>query len=191
MLDDGEIRNLLLRVAGRDTDAFGLLYRRAAPLLLGVALRIVGRREVAEEVVHDTFVKVWRSAGGFDPLAPQPVGWLVAIARNRAIDVVSSADTARVDTVGDDAETLLDRLFDWSTPADEALDGSRASRWLRTCMEALKPAERQAISLAYVHGMSHADLATHMQRPLGTVKAWVRRGLDSLRRCVEDAGGGR
>ena len=79
----------------------------------------------------------------------------------------------------------LDRLA-----TEDLLDRGRSTRWLRVCLGELRPAERQAIVLAYHHGMSHGDLAEHLERPLGTVKAWIRRGLESLRRCLEQAGGG-
>src|SRR5437870_4175983 len=142
MLDDKEIRGLLLRSAARDAgsaEAFERLYRLAAPLLLGVAKRIVGRAELAEEVPHDAFAKIWHAAGSFDPLAAQPVAWMVAIVRNRAIDTRSSHDVARVDAY---REEDLERLFDWSESADEAADRRRAATWLRDCLSRLQAVER-------------------------------------------------
>jgi RNA polymerase sigma-70 factor (ECF subfamily) len=191
MLDDAEVRRLLIRTAAGDAQAFERLYRLSMPLLLGVAARIVGRRELAQEVVHDSFVRVWRSASSFDPLAAHAVAWLVAIARNRAIDVVSSAEGSRVDPAGDDIEALVDRAYDWTPDEADPVDRGRDTHWLRECLDELRPAERQAIVLAYHHGMSHGDLAEHLRRPLGTVKAWIRRGLESLRTCIEQAGGAR
>jgi RNA polymerase sigma-70 factor (ECF subfamily) len=160
-----------------------------SPLLLGVAQRVVGRRELAEEVLHDAFTGIWRAAQSFDPFATQPLAWMIAIVRNRAIDVKSSHDVSRVDsyhdTLDDDPDGALDRLFDWSPGADDAEDRRRASQWLRDCLTRLQAVERQALVLAYQHGLSHRDLAAHLQKPLGTVKTWVRRGMDNLRRCVE------
>jgi RNA polymerase sigma-70 factor (ECF subfamily) len=161
--------------------------------VLGVAQRVVGRREIAEEVLHDTFVKIWNAAGSFDPLASQPVAWMVAIARNRALDIVASADHARVESVTDlvnegDSDEVLDRFFDWSqnaAGADEAEDLRRARNFLRRCLGELAAVERQVLVLCYHHGMSHGDLAAHMAKPLGTVKTWVRRGMENLRQCVE------
>jgi RNA polymerase sigma-70 factor (ECF subfamily) len=191
MLDDQAIKALLLRTAARDegaADAFGRLYELCAPLMLGVAMRIVGRRELAEEVLHDAFAKIWRSVDTFDPLATQPVAWMAAIVRNRAIDVRSSHDVSRVDsyhTSLDDPEGSLDRLFDWSPAAEEDVDRRRAAQWLRDCLSRLAAVERQALVLAYQHGLSHSELASHLKKPLGTVKTWVRRGMSSLRICVE------
>lgn len=192
MLDDQEIKRLLLRTAARDEGsaaAFEQLYKSCAPLLLGVAQRVVSRRELAEEVLHDSFASIWRAATGFDPLANQPVAWMVAIVRNRAIDVRSSHDVSRVDSyhasADDQPDGVLDRLFDWGPGLDENEDKRRAAKWLRDCLSELKANERQALVLAYDHGLSHGDLAEHLRTPLGTVKTWVRRGMQSLRECVE------
>jgi RNA polymerase sigma-70 factor (ECF subfamily) len=192
MHDDQEIKRLLLLTAARDegsAEAFERLYKICAPLLLGIAKRVVGRREVAEEVLHDGFAAIWRSAERFDPLTAQPLAWMVAIVRNRAIDVRASHDVSRVDSyhdgVDEDPEGTLDRLFDWSPAEDDAEDRRRATRWLRDCLAKLKAVERQALVLAYQHGLSHGELAAHLQKPLGTVKTWVRRGMENLRECVE------
>jgi RNA polymerase sigma-70 factor (ECF subfamily) len=140
-------------------------------------------------------VKVWNQAKTFDPLALQPVAWLTAIVRNRALDLVSSAEATRVESFDrhDDDENgnALERLLDWSDHSDagESLDQVRKEHSLRDCLDELKPAERQAIALAYHHGMSHSELAEHMKKPIGTVKSWVRRGLDALRTCMDSCAG--
>ncbi len=196
MLDNQEIKRLLLRAGARDegsAEAFERLYKLCAPLLLGVAQRVLGRREVAEEVLHDAFTGIWHKAGGFDPLAAQPVAWMVAIVRNRAIDVRASHDVSRVDSYHDsldnDPEGALDRLFEWGESPDDTEDRRRAAGWLRECLSNLQAVERQALVLAYQHGLSHGDLATHLSKPLGTVKTWIRRGMDNLRQCVESCMG--
>jgi RNA polymerase sigma-70 factor (ECF subfamily) len=198
MLDDKEIRKLLLRVAARDegsAEAFERLYRLAAPMLLGVAQRIVARREVAEEVLHDAFASIWRKAESYDVFATQPVAWMVSIVRHRAIDVRSAHDVSRVDSYhdapDDDPDGALDRLFDWSAGPEDGEDRRRAITWLRDCLGRLQAAERQALVLAYQHGLSHGDLAAHLKKPLGTVKTWVRRGMENLRECVETCMGAR
>jgi RNA polymerase sigma-70 factor (ECF subfamily) len=192
MLDESLIHGLLLRVALRDDGAaaaFERLYRLCAPLLLGVARRIVARKEVAEEVLHDSFARIWTNAGSYDPLAGRPMAWLVAIVRNRAIDTLMRHDVARVASFTDqgieDADEALDRLFDWSESGEAAEDRRRALGWLRECLGRLQGAERQSLVLAYVQGLSHGELAQHLHKPLGTVKSWVRRGMANLRECVE------
>lgn len=196
MLDEREIKTLLLRTAARDersADAFQRLYELCAPLLLGVAQRVVQRREIAEEVLHDAFAAIWRRVESFDAFATQPVAWMVAIVRNRALDVRSSHDVARVesyhDVLDEDPDGGLDRLYDWSPGPDESEDRRRALRWLKDCLAGLQAVERQSLVLAYQHGLSHSDLAAHLRKPLGTVKTWVRRGMQNLRRCVESSMG--
>jgi RNA polymerase sigma-70 factor (ECF subfamily) len=198
MLDNSTTRQLLLTVAARQAgsaEAFERLYREYAPLLLGVARRIVRRRELAEEVLHDAFVKIWRGAESFDLLGA-PVGWMTTIVRNRALDLIESHDVARVssyhDTLDEDPDGALDRLFDWDVPVEEGVDKKRFARWLRACLGELDAVERQTLVLAYEHGLSHAELALHLRKPLGTVKTWIRRGMTNLRDCVESClGGGR
>src|SRR3989442_10163804 len=134
MLDDRVIKALLLRTAARDegsAEAFKRLYLGCAPLLLGVAQRMLGRRELAEEVLHDAFAKIWHAAQTFDPLAPRPPAWMASIVRNRAIHVRSSHDVSRVAsshaTLDSAPDGTLDRLFDWSPGADDSEDQRRAS----------------------------------------------------------------
>ena len=185
MIDDGEVRRLLLSTISHDAAAFQELYRKTAPLLLAVALRIVGRREVAEEVLHDGFLKIWHSARSFDPTAAHPVAWMVAIIRNRAIDLVSSAEVARAVPVDEDVESVLAQLLDVASSAEQLLERDRRAQSLRDCLAELEAPQRQALVLAYHHGLSHGDLARHLNRPLGTVKSWVRRAMENLRICVE------
>lgn len=188
MLDDIQIRRLILLSAARDAGAFEQLYRLTAPVLLGVAFKITGRRELAEEVLHDAFIKIWHAAARFDPVATRPVAWMATIVRNRAIDTVSRADVARVVSVGEN-EDSLDRFFDWSAAADDEADGARMRHWLRGCLDELKGGERQALVLAYLHGLSHGELSDQLAKPLGTVKSWVRRGMQSLKQCVDSCMG--
>jgi RNA polymerase sigma-70 factor (ECF subfamily) len=193
MLDERELKPLLLAIAARGADgaaAFERLYRGAAPVLLGIAVRITRRRELADEVLHDAFTRIWHGAARFDPHGTA-VGWLTTIVRNRALDLMATHDVARVDsyheTLDDNPDASLDRLYDWDADDGEEarLDAGRARAFVRRCLGELAPAERQSLVLAYEHGLSHGDLAAHLGKPLGTVKTWIRRGMDNLRKCVE------
>lgn len=194
MRSDTDIKRLLLATGARgegSAEAFAELYKACAPLLFGIAQRIVRRRELAEEVLHDGFTRIWSAAGRFDPLAEQPVAWMAAIVRNRALDLMASHDVSRVDSYqsSSDDEGALERLFDWAPASDDEIDAGRTTRWLRECLGGLRAVERQALVLAYDRGMSHRELAAHLAQPLGTVKTWVRRGLANLRTCVEECMG--
>jgi RNA polymerase sigma-70 factor (ECF subfamily) len=188
MRSDAEIKRLLLATAARGgrPRPSRALYKACAPLL-SASRSASCAGAVAEEVLHDGFSRIWAAAGRFDPLAEQPVAWMAAIVRNRALDLMASHDVSRVDSYPEEDE--LDRLFDWSPAAEDSVDAGRASRWLRDCLGELRPQERQALVLAYDRGMSHRDLAAHLAQPLGTVKTWVRRGLANLRACVEECMG--
>lgn len=200
MLDEPELKRLVLAIGARGADraaAFESLYRRAAPVLLGIALRITRRRELADEVLHDAFVRIWHGAAQFD-VHGTAVGWLTTVVRNRALDLMASHDVARVqsyhaiaDGIDDDAEATLDRLFDWDAGdgEDVRMDARRTQALVRECLDGLQASERQSLVLCYAHGLSHGDLAAHLGKPLGTVKSWVRRGLHNLRRCVEHCAG--
>ena len=166
-----------MSTAARDegsAEAFRRLYQMSASLLLRAAQRVLGRRELAEEALHDAFARIWHSAASFDPLAARPLAWMVAIARNRALDIRASHDVSRVESPAGIDDMLADELPD-------TIEMKR----LRDCLGRLEAPQRQAISLAYDRGLSHGELAAHLGKPIGTVKAWVRRGLASLRVCLE------
>lgn len=191
MLNDSEVKKLLMRTAAKDqgsADALEKLYKTCAPGLLGVAQRVLGRRELAEEALHDCFTKIWHTAASFDPTGTQPVAWMATIVRNRAIDIKTSHDLSRVDFYHDaldhEPEGALNRLFDWGAGADETEDQRRACLCMRDCLTRLHATERQSLVLAFEHGLSHRDLALHLQKPVGTVKSWVRRGMYKMRHCL-------
>lgn len=188
MLDDQQIRHLILRSAMREADAFQTLYELTSPVLMSVAWKVTLRKELAEEVLHDAYVKIWNDASRFDASATRPVAWMATIVRNRAIDVVSRADVSRVAQV-EDVDVILDRDFDWHGSAESHEEGRQMHSWLQHCLSELKGSERQALVLSYLHGLSHGELASHLAAPLGTIKSWVRRGMRSLKSCVESCSG--
>jgi RNA polymerase sigma-70 factor (ECF subfamily) len=181
-----ELGALLARVALGDQPAFAALYRRAAAHLYAIALRIVRERGVAEEILQEAFVNVWHHAAAYDAARSQPMTWLASIVRHRALDQLRRRE---IDTVPlerrDDRHPAWDMPSDAPTPVELLLAGADA-RALRDCVDALDPGPKQAIALAFFHGLSHGELAAHMHEPLGTVKSWVRRGLERLRRCLEN-----
>ena len=186
-----ELSRLLARAGLGDRAAFATLYEQSASHLLGVVMRIQRDRAQAEDILQEVYVNVWRAAKSFDAAQSQPLTWLTSIARNRAIDSLRRSNTQPqlqtnfsttdeetdvYDTVADDAPGPLDLL-------------SRASdaRALSTCMQTLSAQQRQSVALAFFDGLSHAEVATNMRQPLGTVKSWVRRALLSLKSCLETA----
>jgi RNA polymerase sigma-70 factor (ECF subfamily) len=178
---------LLARVALADQRAFEDLYRQTGAHLYAVILRIVKDRSIAEEILQEAFVNVWHHAGSYDAARSQPVTWLTSIVRNRALDLKRRREIDTIALHADDDAPAIEYPADGPTPA-EMLVSSAEARSVRDCIETLEGGARQAIALAFFHGLSHAELAAHLREPLGTVKSWVRRGLDKLRHCLDRAG---
>lgn len=179
---------LLSRVALSDQRAFEDLYRQTGAHLYAVALRIVRDTSVAEEILQEAFINVWHHAGSYDAAKSQPVTWLTSIVRNRCLDQLRRREIDTVTLAGGDDDTPgFDPPSDGPTPVEMLLAGADA-RSVRACVDALDAGPRQAIALAFFQGLSHGELAAHLREPLGTVKSWVRRGLEKLRRCLDGAG---
>lgn len=193
---DGDLGALLSRTALGDRAAFRRLYDQTSSQLLGVILRIHRDRVQAEDVLQEVFVKIWGAAGSFDAQRAQPMTWLVSIARHRAIDSLRRRQTEptllstnRPGDGDDDADhDLLDHVPSSDAGPHELLDRALEARVMKACMDCLSGEQKQCLALAFYDGLSHAEVAGHLEQPLGTVKSWVRRGLQALRRCLQRAG---
>ncbi len=183
------------RVALGDRQAFEALYRGTCAQLFGIVLRINGERAQAEEVLQEVFVTVWRVAASFDQRQGQVMTWLTSIARNRAIDSLrrrasEPATVSRFGALGDDDDDdLLEQQASEDPGPLDLLDRASSRHALERCMDALTGEQRSSLALAYYQGFSHAEVASHLSQPLGTVKSWVRRGLQTLRACLDRAAG--
>ena len=177
----------LARVALQDREAFVEVYRATSPHLLGLAFRVLNQRERAEEVLQESFMSVWRNAGRFDPSVATPMTWLINIVRNKAIDTLRAGGSERRVTVPLD-EDALGVAADEAQSPQHLLEENLKRLKIGECMAGLTAAQRQALALAYYRGMVHTEIAASVGAPLGTVKAWIRRGLDRLKGCLEAAG---
>ncbi len=175
--DEVQLGAALARCAAGDRAALRLIYDLEAPRMIGVVMRIVRRRDLAEDVVHDAFVRLWRSAKSFNPELGHPRNWLYAIARNRALSVLRD-ERRFVSSDGEDHPEVAD------PSAEDAVARLPEASRLRRCLDALEVRRRAAVVLAYVHGLSHGEIAGRLEVPLGTAKSWTRRGLLSLRECL-------
>ncbi len=178
--DPGELNALLLQTAAADRAAFAELYRRTSPRLLGVCVRMLADGREAEEVLQEAYVTVWQRAQTFDPARAGAMTWLVALARNKAIDRLRQHPGAASDPAID-LETIADED---PTPAVHAERGEQYSR-LAQCMDELEPQQRSSIREAFFSGLTYNTLAERAKVPLGTMKSWIRRGLLQLRACLE------
>ncbi|NPC58429.1 RNA polymerase sigma factor [Caenimonas soli] len=192
-LSDQHLIALIDRVAarpaqgGRHADseaALRELYDLTSSRLYGVALRVVSNREWAEDVLQEAYLNIWRIAGNYREALSPPMAWMGVIVRSRALDFLRRRASERADSAleldGFVAETV-------AGDAPDPLDSSQASehaRALHECLRQLEARQREVLSLAYLRDLSHSELAEQLKLPLGTVKTWIRRGLEQLRGCM-------
>jgi RNA polymerase sigma-70 factor, ECF subfamily len=176
-----ELESFIEASAAGNRAAFSALYDAAAPQLFGLALRILKRRDWAEDVLQEALISAWRNAGEYRRELGSGKAWLTVILRNRALDRLRREATARLEPSGDAMPEVED-------PSPSALDltiSGEAGRRLTACLEQLEEVQKRAILMAYFEGLTHEELAARIASPLGTVKSWIRRGLQRLKGCLE------
>lgn len=184
---------LIVRIARQDEHALGTLYDATVGRVYGLALRILRDEQGAEEVAEEVFFQVWRQAGRYDPARGRPLGWLLNLARSRALDQLRRRDEAlsHPDPTTlhfDEAGGGLD-LFDGRESHDpqDLLAATEARRGLHRALAALEPVPRQMVALAFFRGLTHEEIAACTELPLGTVKSHIRRSLTALRAALGPA----
>lgn len=170
-----ELAQLLQRCAARDPAAFRVLYDKTSPILFGRLLRMLRRRSVAEEALQEVYVRIWERAVQFEAHRGRALAWMVTIARYCAIDLMRRE---RMTLVGDDA---LAEIADESATGSSAFDKPNN---FDDCIGQLPENTRRCLTLAFVEGRSHDEIARLTTNPLGSVKSWIRRGLLSLKDCL-------
>lgn len=178
--------DLIARAASGDERAMGELYDRYGRVLYAVALRIVGQRADAEEVVLDSFAQAWREATRFDAARGSVAGWITTIARSRALDLVRARSrreriTATAAAEGPESSPAMGG---WRVDPSSGVDVDERRRQVRLALETLSPPQRRAIELAYFEGLSQSEIAERLDEPLGTIKTRVRLGMQKLRECL-------
>tara|TARA_R110000787_G_scaffold6770_16_gene23545 strand:- start:9835 stop:10398 length:564 start_codon:yes stop_codon:yes gene_type:complete len=187
MADVEQLSRLLQATARGDQLAFAELYRATSSHLYGLLLRMLKRRDWAEEALQDCFIKIWQKAESFDGKKGSPLTWMLAVARYRALDLLRMK-RPEVEMPDDDSEISLPPM----TLADDTQDPLARSEEtqgidrMRAGLDQLPAEQRQAVLLAYYEGYTHQELATRLNAPLGTVKSWVRRGLARLRELLDE-----
>jgi len=179
MLTTDGLSQLLRGVAQRDRSAFAKVYQATSAKLYGIVLRILRRRDIADEVLQEVYVKIWERAADFDSEKASPISWMAAIARNRALDEVrrkqpvALEDHPEVQDFASDDETAL-----------AAVMRSEDGRRLAECLKRLEPDRRQMVVFAYCEGLSRDELAKKYGQPVNTIKTWLRRSLAQLKGCL-------
>jgi RNA polymerase sigma-70 factor (ECF subfamily) len=175
------LRDALGAVARGDRAAFELLYRATSAKLFGVCLRILPKRDEAEDVLQETYTTIWRKAASYDAAVASPITWLVSVARNKAIDRArSGAGDRSLDPI-DLARDIADASADTSASTERDSDRRR----LDGCLDELEPERRTLVRVAFFEGVTYDELSRRAGMPLGTVKSWIRRSLLRLKACIE------
>lgn len=159
------------------------LYDLTSSRLYGLALRVVANREWAEDVLQEAYLNIWRIAGNYRAALSPPLAWMGVIVRSRALDFLRRRASERADA-GVDLDGVADTV---AGDSPDPLDASQASEqaWaLHECLRKLEARQRELVSLAYLRDLSHGELAERLRLPLGTVKTWIRRGIEQLRGCM-------
>ena len=195
-LDTLSLQELIGIAAQGNHAGFAELYERTHAHLFGVAVRILGNGQAAEDVLQEAYVSVWKNAGGYrsevSGQAIQPMTWLIAIVRNKALDALRQRTRRRENALAQDDDVPDDFEQGPAQGADpsamQLLEQATQALHIADCMNALEGSHRQSLALAYYQGLSHSEIAAHMGAPLGSVKAWIRRGLEKLKVCLAGQG---
>jgi len=183
-IDPEQLRIWLQGAARHDGAAFRALYDATSPKLFGYALRILGKRELAEEALQDGFVAIWHGAATYQSGLAGPMTWMTTVVRNKALNVLRR-HTGEVEIGGPVFDAAIDSaLQDPRANPIEALLVSRDAKALAFCMSTLEGLHRQVVGLAFFHDLSHSEVAQQMAIPIGTVKTWIRRSLERLKTCL-------
>ena len=181
---DSRLIALLDRVALADELALNELYALTSSRLYGVAVRVVTNREWAEDVLQEAYLNIWKIAGDYKATLSPPMAWMGLLVRSRGLDFLRRRASDRADRMQELDEVISDTV---AGDSPNPLDTSQASEqaWaLHQCLSKLENRQREVVSLAYLRDLSHSELAQQLQLPLGTVKTWIRRGLEQLRGCM-------
>ena len=179
MVMQAELVWLLAAVAKGDEAAFERLYHATRAKLYGVVLRILRRPDLAEEVMQETYLKVWKSAGQFDPSLATPITWMVAMARNRAIDIVRKKAEVSIE----EEPGAMEMATETPNPLARR-EMTEDLKRLLSCLGKLDPEKQRIVLLAYYSGWSREQLSKKLDIPVNTIKTWLRRSVLEIRECL-------
>ena len=177
-----DLNSLIIRVAAGDQLAMASLYQTSSRVVYGLLLRILNEHGLAEEVLLDVYMQVWRQAGSYDQGRGSPMAWMLTIARSRAIDRLRSGRQELLlresfETVEENARSEIN--------VEETAEIAEVQGKVREALETLPAEQREVIELAYYGGLSHSEIALQLEQPLGTVKTRVRLGMMKLRELLQ------
>ncbi|BBP44648.1 RNA polymerase sigma factor [Thiosulfatimonas sediminis] len=175
----------LLACAAEQRSALTALYQQEAPRLIAVVYRILQNQSLAEEIVHDAFIKIWTSAQTYRPELGSARGWIYTLTRNLALNALQK-NQRQVQADPEFLTDLMDQLqAENEHNASNEAENSLHNRNLYHCIEQLNEANKQCILQAYIHGYTQEEIAHLMDKPIGTIKTWIRRSLQALKECLQ------
>jgi len=172
---------LLQKTAMGDQLAFKKLYEQTSPKLMSVCMRLMKTEALAEDVLQEGFIKIWDKADTYTPGKGKAITWMSTVVRNKCLDKLRSLKTKPAET---DFEYEGLEFASADLEPDDLENMSQDMQGLMVCLNRLKPDQRECILLSYYYGHTHQELAHKLNKPLGTIKAWIRRGLEDLRPCI-------
>jgi len=172
---------LLEKCSRQDQRAFKELYDKASPKLYSVCLRLLQKPDLAEDVLQEAFIKIWQKADSYSPQKGKAMTWMATVVRNKALDKLRSMKLKAAET--EIQYEGLDFASEDLEP-DNRENLSQEMQRLMKCLDLLQPAQRECILMSYYYGHTHQELSEKLNKPLGTVKAWIRRGLETLKPCL-------
>ncbi|MDP1739631.1 RNA polymerase sigma factor [Polaromonas sp.] len=194
-LDARSLETLIAAAAQGDHACFAEIYQRTHTHLFGVAVRILGQGQAAEDALQEAYVSIWKSAGNYRSEVGgqniQAMTWLIAIVRNKALDGYRARARRKENELPESGDVDEDEVQASGNPAPSAmqlLEQASQALHIEGCMNSLDGSHRQSLALAYYQGLSHTEVAAQMGAPLGSVKAWIRRGLEKLKGCLAAQG---
>jgi len=170
---------LLRRTAGKDRQAFADLYSATSAKLYGIVLRILRRRDIAEEILQEVYVKIWEKAGDYQAGRASPITWMATIARNRALDEIRKVAPTSLEDMPAGFDVVSD-----AASAFDLLSQNEDGKRLRDCLGGLDPQKREIVVLAYLEGLSRDELGQRFATPVATIKTWLHRSLAQLKDCL-------
>ena len=183
-IESKELDQLMLRAAAGDSGAFRSFYDLCAPAVLAFLIKMLRDRHEAEDVLQESMVVAWHRAGEFDPDMAAAKTWITTIARRRALDILRRRQRQDRLLEFEQADIRAALGKDEQAPADPPLTRATSER-LDHCFDQIGSDAATCIRYAYVYGLSTAEIASQLDRALGTVKSWIRRGLKNLKACME------
>jgi len=184
--EESLLQALLSSCAQGDRKSFQTLYQKGSPKLYSVAMRLLGERGLADEALQEAFVHIWYNAREYHCEKGHPMVWMISIVRYRALDIMrrEGSQRSRKDGFEQEQRLLMDPSMEHEL-ADEINVDVVELKELQACLDLLKDNERESVLLSYYYGFSHGELVEKLKSPLGTIKSWIRRGMESVRECMQ------